>query len=221
MARANVRAMVSDVPRGRGDSAVITREYSEADLKRKPRRLPTKAALPAAETAWTQAMIAYNAMAQAQSQIWNRYAATLTHRDIVTGDACHTTGQKVFVVLSTTFLQVNPGGTIPLVPPTVPFAGDNAVVTATGGSGQIVFTASGPNAVPAKTEILLQPLKSTHRSSSRSYTSAGFVAFAAGSLTCAVSATPGRYACAYRFVNAATGQMTEPIEIGIVHVTMP
>jgi hypothetical protein len=212
--------MVSDAPRDRGD-AVVAQGYGEADLRRKPRRLPTDTSQPVAENPWTQAMAAYNAMARAQSQIWNRYAATLTHRDPVTGVACHTTGQKVFVVLSTAFLQVNPGGTIPLVPPTVPFAGDNAVVTATGGTGQIVFTASGPNAVPAKTEILLQSLKGAHGTPSRSYTSAGFVAFAAGGLTHAVSAMPGRYACAYRFVNTATGQMTEPIEIGVVRVTAP
>jgi hypothetical protein len=210
--------MVSDAPGDRGD-AVIARGYGEADLQRKPRRRSANTAQPAAENPWTQAMSAYNAMAKAQSQIWNRYAATLTYRDPVTGAACHTTGQKVFVVLSTAFLQVNPGSTIPLVPPTVPFAGDNAVVTATGRTGQIIFTASSPNAAPAKTEILLQPLKGAHDAPNRSYTSAGFVAFVASDLTHAISAKPGRYACAYHFVNTATGQMTEPIEIGVVQVT--
>jgi hypothetical protein len=115
-------------------------------------------------------------------------------------------------------MQVNPGGTIPLVPPTTPFAGDNVVVTAAGGSGSILFTASCPNAIPAKTEILLRPLTNAPGGPWRHDRSFAFVAFAAGALTYSVPVMPGRYTCAYRFVNAATGQATEPIEIGAVEV---
>jgi hypothetical protein len=194
---------------------VITRGQGGAVLRR---RRAARTAQPAAESERAPVMAAYSAMTRAQSRIWNAYAEAQTHHNGVTGAAHRRSGQNVFVGLSTTFVQVNPGSTIPLVPPTVPFAGDNVVLTASAGSGAILLTASGPNAAPAKTEILLQPVTTVHRVPARRYESVAFVAFAAGSLAYSVPAAPGRYACAYRFVNAATGQATEMVEIGVVQV---
>jgi hypothetical protein len=49
-------------------------------------------------------------------------------------------------------------------------------------------------------------LKSKNRKPGKAFTSAGFVAFASGSLSKDIAVTPGYYAVAYRFVNSATGQ---------------
>ena len=65
---------------------------------------------------------------------------------------------------------------------------------------------------------LIQPLKTAHRSPGRFYKSQAFAAFAPGSLNRSFVLPPGWYACAFRFVNALTGQMTELVTVGVVQV---
>ena len=48
--------------------------------------------------------------------------------------------------------------------------------------------------------------------------SRAFATFAAGSLSRSLVLPPGWYACAFRFVNALTGQMTELVALGVVQV---
>ena len=94
------------------------------------------------------------------------------------------------------------------------FAGTEARATFS-----IEFTASGPNAAGVVTELLVQPLRSRLRTPVRDrYRGAGFVAFAAGSLTAEIPCKRGAVAVGVRFVRADTGQETGVVELGILEV---
>ena len=125
-------------------------------------------------------------------------------------------GINVFTALSTKFLQITPGGTLPVTPPATAFLGDSVTVTAAGKAGSVLFTANHGNAEVVKTELLLQKLPTRARVPTKTgYRSKAFVAFAAGSLTHSVTARKGWYAPAVRFVNAHTGE-----EMGLVSLPM-
>ena len=82
----------------------------------------------------------------------------------------------------------------------------------------IGFAASGANAPGVVTELLVQPLASRHRRTYlEKYRHAAYVAFAEGQAV-AVPFAAGWVACAYRFVNAETGQVTALAELGVVRV---
>ena len=89
--------------------------------------------------------------------------------------------------LACKFLQINPDGAVPLVPPSAPFLGNRITVKASALSQLIIFTASGANVAPAQTELLLQKLASVRRAPTDKYISQGFVTFAVGSLTQGIS----------------------------------
>ncbi|HZH97396.1 MAG TPA: hypothetical protein VEX38_00375 [Fimbriimonadaceae bacterium] len=140
---------------------------------------------------------------------WNQYAANF-HSRSKGGKLVKKSGINVFTALATKFLQVTPGGTLPLDPPLTRFTGDSITVTATNGTGKVTFTASAANAAGVKTELLLQPLASPNRKPQKgAFKSYGFVAFASGSLSSDVIVPTGHYAAAYRFVKTASGQDTE------------
>lgn len=86
----------------------------------------------------------------------DQYAALQACTDPNTGKRVTFQPLPLFVTCATRFLQANPEGTIPATPPTQPFAGDTIALTATAGTGEITFTASGPNASGVTTELLLQ-----------------------------------------------------------------
>jgi hypothetical protein len=99
------------------------------------------------------------------------------------------------------------------------FLGDGITVTAAGAAGKVTFTASAKNTGSITTEFLLQKLKTKARTPTKNgYRSKGFSNFNAA-LTFDVPTVAGWYSVAYRFVNAATGQETEPILLGMLQVS--
>jgi hypothetical protein len=121
----------------------------------------------------------------------------------------------VFIGLATKFLQVHPNGVIPLAPPQGRFLGDIVQVTV-GAQGQnLVFTADRDNAPGVVTELLIQRLRHQNNATKvRSYKSAGFIAFDAAHREVTRPVFPATYAAAIRFVESATGRMTDLIPIG-------
>ncbi|RYG26369.1 hypothetical protein EON82_03540 [bacterium] len=82
--------------------------------------------------------------------------------------------------------------------------------------GVLTFTASGPNTAGIVTELFLQPLASRNRRTYlERYRHLAFTGFPLGSAE-SYPVSPGWYACAYRFVNANTGEATAIAELGIV-----
>ncbi len=144
-----------------------------------------------------------------QIQAWNNYAERFVTRS-KGGRLRKKNGINVYTALSTKFLQVNPGGTIPVDPPQSNFLGDDITLSATAGTGQITFESSGDNTANVKTEILLQSLASADRKPQKgAYRSHGFFSMESEGPT-TVPVPTGFYAAAYRFVNTLTGQATHP-----------
>lgn len=207
--------------RGKIGSNVFSkaRNGSTVRIRVSPRN-PKSTAQSAVRLNLAKASAAYKGLAAAQLTAWAAYAAGQTKHNAVTGKAYVPTANTVFVGLSSKFLQVNPAGTIPVTPPSAPFAGDTIAVTAAGAAGKVTFAATAANTSGVKTEVLLQALKSKARTpTAKGYRSKVFNAYVAGSLSLDVLVPAGSYAPAYRFVNTATGQETGMVTLAIVTVT--
>ncbi len=220
MAKAELGILLQDL-RGKAGNAVFQR--GRDGLVVRPRVKGTNPNTPAQQqvrAAFTSATQAFRSMTSTQLGAWQLYATTLTRHNGVTGKTYSPEAINVFVELTTRFLLANPGGTIPMTPPTTPFAGDAIDVTATAGTGKVTFTASAGNATNVTTELMLQPLKSANRKPSHNgYRNKGFFHFATGTLSHDVDVPVGYYAAGYRFVNTLTGQATEMFALDVVGVT--
>lgn len=133
-----------------------------------------------------------------------------------------TGGNDAMNAFTTTYkllLRLDASALPPLAPPAHAFFGDAIHVETLPPEDSIVrFAASAPNAPEVVTELWLQPLAGPHRKAYLDkYRHAAFVAFGP-SLEAEISCEPGWTACAYRFVNAETGQSTALAEIGRIFV---
>ncbi len=199
-----------------GDLVVVQLKSGPAVRRRPSYRRGSSPAQKAVAGRMRQVSAAWNSMTPAQAAEWHRYAGTIELHDRITGKVYSPAGYNAFTGLSTRFLQVNPTGDVPLAPPTASFTGDSVVVTATAEAGQITFAASGANAPGVVTELMLQRLASPRRLPSGRYTSAAFAAYTPEHLTETVTVEPSAYACAVRFVLAATGQAGAVFPLGVV-----
>ena len=176
----------------------VVRERTIPHDPRTPAQIAVRMAQGRAARAWSD-------LDPAAVAAWRAYAATLGRQP-----------NNAFATLYKVLLRLNPTAPAPLKPPTRPFFGDVISASAAGALSGVTFTATGSNAAGVVTELLLQPLASRHRRTYRDkYRHAAFVAFS-GTLTKTVACAPGWIACAYRFVNANTGQVTEIAELGVV-----
>lgn len=191
-----------------------------ARVRRKGRN-PKTAAQTQVRANLTKASGTFKNLTTAQIAAWANYANGIVKHNPVTGKAYSPTPLASYTALATKLLQISPSATLPVLPPTSAFTGDSIAVAATGGTGQITFTANGANATNVRTELLVQTLKSKNRTpAAKGYRSRGFVAFAAGSLTSVVSVPTGYYAAAYRFVNVTTGQATALVPLTVLTVAL-
>jgi hypothetical protein len=207
--------------RGRAGSAVFSmtanglsmRPYTIPADPRTPAQMASRARLSRVSQRW-------KTLTPAQHRAWRDYAATVTRFHSYGGPPYSPPPHTLFIALGSKFLQVNPDGDIPLLPPAYPFFGDTVRVSAAGEPGAVVFTATGPNADGILTELLLQPLLHAGRKPKATlYRAESFVAFAPGSLTAAIPVAPGAYAPAYRFVNSLTGQEANRVDLEVLSVT--
>jgi hypothetical protein len=180
---------------------------------------PRTPAQIAARARMTQVSRTWGTLTNAQILAWNTYAIAQNQTERANEQSGSVAPHTLFIALGCKFLQVNPGASLPLTPPPSPFFGDGIVVTATGGSGHITFTATGPNAANIVTELLFQPVRNAHRApKSNLYRPHAFWPFVPGTLSLNVTTAPGWYAPAYRFVNAATGQQGPLVPLPNVQV---
>lgn len=181
---------------------------------------PRTAAQLAVRAAQTKSAQTFRNMTTAQVGAWNNYAATLPQVSKKSGRKTKITGIMAFCGLTDKFLQITPGGTVPMTPPASAFTGDVITVTATGGTGSITFTGTAANAANVKTELLIQVLKGKNRLvTAKGYRTKAFIAYASGTLSSVQTVAAGYYGVAYRFVNTTTGQETAIIPIGVVTVS--
>lgn len=133
-----------------------------------------------------------------------------------------TSGWNEFFTLGKKLLQIDASRPLPTEPPTGRFPGDlvqfEAQAYAAEGEAGVLFVANRPNDEGVLTEFLLQRLANGGRlPTARGYRSQGFVHFE-GADEAEIPATPGWYACATRFVEAATGRATALVPCGVVFV---
>lgn len=180
---------------------------------------PKTAAQQAARQRMKSAQGAYNTLTAAQLSAWKTYAGGISRRNKRTGEMYRPNANNIFYGLAAKFLQVTPNGTVPKTPPTTQFVGDVITVTATAGGSKVSFSGSAKNAAGVTTEVLLQSLVNGQRTPKKDgYRTKGFVAFPATPTPFDVAVPSGWYAAAYRFVNTATGQVTDVVPIGVVLV---
>lgn len=155
-----------------------------------------------------------------QAQAWQAFAGTLRRRSSQTGLVVAPKAYNVFIGLATKYLQVHPGGVIPVDPPQGRFLGDIVEVSVGAQGPNLVYTADRDNAPGVVTELLLQQLRQANNApKERSYTSAGFMVFDAEHREFVFPTYPATYAAAVRFVESATGRMTDLLPIGRATVT--
>ncbi len=201
-----------------GDLVVVQLKSGQALRGRPTYRRQTSPAQRDVIDRLRQAREVWNALSAAQAQAWDRYAQTVERHSAVSGQAYSPAAYNAFIGLATKVLQANPEATIPVDPPTSAFEGDSVLVAVEAAEGAVRFTASGANAAGVVTELMLQKLANVRRKPTTRYGSAAFVAYAQGALAHDVPVDPGVYACAYRFVRAATGQATLPQPVGVAVV---
>lgn len=172
--------------------------------------------------AWNlrKANSAWRGLEWVQVLAWQTYAATLKRRNPQSGLYVSPKAYNVFIGLATKFLQADPNGAIPLDPPQGRFFGDIVQVSVDAQGPNLVYTADRDNAPGVVTELLLQRLLNKNNTpKERSYISAGFIAFDAEHREFEHAVFPGTYAGAIRFVESATGRMTDLFPIGRATVT--
>ena len=218
MAKAAFSAVISSV-RGEVDETVFIQGRNGAIVRNKPTYgFPVTPNQRVTSNYFKAATTVYNTLTRPQVLAWNAYAATITRKDPLTGRQYHPTGQNVFMGLTCKFLQINPAGIVPLVPPSGAWIADRVTFTASAGVGTIALTASGANHAPTVTELLLQKLASVRRAPTDKYISQAFVSFVVGGLSHSLTASSGIYIPAYRFVNPLTGQMSDLQPLGEISV---
>ena len=158
---------------------------------------------------------AWNALDDVEAEAWRVYALGHAVRNPATGGMRIPSAYSLFSGLGAKFLQVHGGFAVPSLPPLGRFAGDALSVAVAKGDERLVFSADGASREGVLTELLAQRLKGPHNAAkAKSYVSLGFFEFEAG-VPVEVEVGWGAYwACAVRSVEAATGRMTEMVEIG-------
>ncbi len=180
------------------------------------RTKPQSSAQLAQQARIKKAAAAFGSLTSAQNAAWQTYAQNHLVKS-KNGEDVAPSAYAAFAGLYTKFIQVNPNGTFPASPPSVPFGGDSVVMSATGVDGVITFTASKANTAGVTTELLIQPLRNVFRKPTPNYTSKGFFTFVTGTLTKTLTVPAGAYSVAIRFVNSATGQEVSKVVLGSVN----
>lgn len=181
-------------------------------------RNPRTPAQQAHRERWRRASLAWSEIDQSSYEAWVDYANSLSARNPATGITKSPRPNNLFCVLYSKVLAINLAAPAPN-PPSAPFFGDHVSVSAAASPGEIVFTANRANESGIVTEILLQGMANGRRRTyPDKYRSQGFVAFTPEHLSEAIAVKPGWYACAYRFVNAETGQETSLAAAGNLRV---
>lgn len=109
---------------------VVVELRSGPAVRRRPHyKRPTSPAQQGAADRMGLASKAWASLGAAQAEAWHRYAETQIRHNSIDGEAYAMTGNTAFIALATKFLQVNPGGEIPTMPPVAGFVGDDVLVS--------------------------------------------------------------------------------------------
>lgn len=175
---------------------------------------PTAAQRTARER-FTQAAAGYQTLTPAQAQAWREYARTLDPKQAEGGRSLGPSGQQVYTRYANKILQIDSQAEVPSTPPAGVFPGDGVRILAERTAAGVRFHADAANRPGVVTELLAQRLASPlRRTYLEKYRTLGFHAFDENGDSVDYSLTPGTWAFAFRFVEAATGRTTLVYELG-------
>jgi hypothetical protein len=189
--------------------------------ERETPRNPNTQAQQSVRAAFRRVTQQWRSLTTAQAGAWNAWAARWRQEQPTTDEVFNLTGFNWFVKLGAKFLAVNPSASAaPVIPPAAAYPGDSITVSTVGGTGQVTFTASGPNGANSTTELMVQRVTGPNSRASRGgFRIRAYNTFATGSLSANVTLPEGYYATAYQFVNRVTGQQGPFVQLGVVYVT--
>ncbi len=216
-----VMNVLSDGLSGKAGSAVFVRTKNGVYLRSHivPKN-PRTASQSAVRGQFAHAVSLWRGLTPAQANAWRSYAQNVVRVDVTDGTSRQLSGYTAFMALATKFLQVQPHGAVPVNPPAFGFIGDLVFLVASGGAGAVTFTASSLNSFSVRSELLLQRVAwQTAVPKPNGYRTQAFVGFVGVPLSATVTAPPGWYVPAYRFVNILTGQSTDRIVLPVVQVS--
>ena len=218
MAKAKPNPMIESISGVVDDVVLVAGKNGQYVRARPTYRRPTSDAQAVAADNMTTATQFYKTFTYEQAKAWRDYAKTQTRKNKLTGKSYTPAGYTVYVGYAAKFLQANPGGAIPSIPPveSKPFV--NVTVQAVGTALGILFIASVPNSPGVVTEILLQTLVNERRTPQKTYTHAAFAPFAGEGLSFLLEREPGWYAVQVGAVRTATGQDGTTMNLGVVRV---
>lgn len=218
MAKARLSSVYQDIRGAVGKEVIFLSNYGLV-TRRKPRyKYPVHSDVQAANERLRLAMAAWSSLTLDQVQAWRNYGASVRKVDPVTLKEYTQTARTAFCGLTVKYLQANPVGDIPTLPPNDALIGDAVLLAVAPISGGVRFTAGGPNTPGVTTELLVQKLANIRRLPGKFYKSKAFHAFTSSSLDFDLPLEPGAYAFAYRFVRVATGQATGTSALSVVEV---
>lgn len=221
MAKAQLGALFGEI-HGAAGTAVLVRTKEGLILKPRVRpRYPGTPKQMAYGACFSYATKMWRTLSPEQMAAWKAYAATLAVPR--PGDTpLPPQTLRVFIGLTVKLLQMGVAREdLPLLPPTGAFPGDWVRLSPSAPGGLFLqFEADVPNHEGVTTELLIQKLPAAHyRTYPQRYRSAGFFQFASGSMETTIGVPWGRcYACAFRFVETASGRMTGLVECGVVTI---
>lgn len=201
---------------GRAGNAVFARTMGGTVLRERPGYLPPRTTAQDAH-AWRMKIVhtLWEALTDEEFEAWQAYALAQMVRNPQTGGLRKPSPYNLFTGLGIKYLQVHGGHAVPTLPPTGRFLGDLLTPTVSGAPEALVLHADGSNAPGVLTELLAQRLvRARNAPKTKSYISQGFYRFENGAPIAVPVPSQWTYACAIRFVEAATGRMTEMYPIG-------
>ena len=201
-------------------SVVYAQTEGGTVMRSRPRATKGRSeAQEAASRRLERAQAIWNGLDDGEVRAWRDYALREAGRDPRTGGTRRLAANWVFKGLAAKYLQVHGGLDAPRLPPEGAFRGDLLDVTVEGLPRALRFASGESNRPGVLTELMVQRLKNRNNETRpRSYVSLGFVAFRAGVPVEVPAPFVGHAALAVRYVEAATGRMTEIVEIGRVTV---
>lgn len=219
MAKAKLSTLFTEV-HGKIGNIVVEMVEGEATIRPLPTtNNPNTPAQQSIRNNFSASSKLFASLTPAQQAAWRVYATDTPRKSPGTGKLVRLNPVAALNELTSKFLQINPGGTAPIAPPTASFNGETLRVIASGDTEWVLFTATAANTVGVKTELLLVKVPTAGTVPPlKAYRSRAFMGFAVGALEREIIVPPGFYAAAYRFVKVATGQKTSLVTLGVVIV---
>ena len=160
------------------------------------------------EAAFTRGTQGWGLLTDEERAAWTLAAKKVMSKDPKRIRPVPIKGNNLYCALTAKFLQLNPAGTVPSMPPATKFLGDSVGCGVESEAGALVITGDRVNRAGVTTEVLLQRLDAAYRTPTKEYTHAAFHVFTVSSPRLTVPVALGAYSVAVQFVATASGEVS-------------